>query len=100
MEQERRNSEQGSRPEPLPVNFERIPARLRNLRQFVVWRYQKIEDELKKPLSLLKNPSNLCPQHLFFHALLVVMPLVALSQTLEDHSAPILLSGFSTGCTV
>ncbi len=47
--------------------------------------------------NLLKIPSNLYPEHIFLNVLLVVMPLVALSQTSVDHWATILLSGFSTG---
>ncbi len=49
MEQEKRHTDFDNRPEPLPVNFERIPARLRGIRQFVVWRFVQVEDELKKP---------------------------------------------------
>src|SRR5258707_12854968 len=36
-------------PEPLPVNFDSIPERLRQYPHFVVWRYEHVEDELKKP---------------------------------------------------
>jgi putative DNA primase/helicase len=49
MEREKSHNELDNRPEPLPVNFERIPARLRDKRQFVVWAYQQVDDELKKP---------------------------------------------------
>ncbi len=48
----------------------------------------------------MKNPSNLCPEHIFLHALLVVMPLVALSEISVDDWTTILLSGFSTGWTL
>lgn len=36
-------------PEPLPVNFANIPERLRVYPHFVVWQYERIDDELKKP---------------------------------------------------
>ncbi len=49
MEQEQRGLENRNIHEPLPVNFERIPARIRGMRQFVVWRFVQVEDELKKP---------------------------------------------------
>lgn len=36
-------------PEPLPVNFAGIPERLRGYPHFVVWQYELVEDEVKKP---------------------------------------------------
>src|SRR5258706_6149365 len=47
--QEQRNAMQPERPEPLAVNFEHIPERLRAYAHFVVWQYERIDDELKKP---------------------------------------------------
>ncbi len=35
--------------------------------------------------SLLKNPSTLCPEHIFVKAVLIVMPLVVLPQTSGDQ---------------
>jgi putative DNA primase/helicase len=49
MEQEQSHFAQQKIPEPLPVNFERLPKRIQPLHQFVVWRYVQVEDELKKP---------------------------------------------------
>jgi putative DNA primase/helicase len=49
MEREGHTPEQPILPEPLPVNFERIPKRLQDCNQFVVWRYAVIDGEIKKP---------------------------------------------------
>jgi hypothetical protein len=49
MEQEQSHFAQQKIPEPLTVNFERLPKRIQQLHQFVVWRYVQLEDELKKP---------------------------------------------------
>src|SRR5690348_5511012 len=49
MEREGPTPEQSAIPEPLSVNFERIPKRLQNCNQFVVWQYAIVDDEIKKP---------------------------------------------------
>ncbi len=36
-------------PEPLPVDFERIPERLRPFNHWVVWKYAVLDSEIKKP---------------------------------------------------
>src|SRR5438067_1936638 len=47
--QEQRHAMQPERPEPLAVHFEHIPERLRAYDHFVVWQYEQVEDERKKP---------------------------------------------------
>src|SRR5438445_516554 len=49
MERERPTPKDAAIPEPLPVHFANIPERLRSYPHFVVWQYQRVEDELKKP---------------------------------------------------
>ncbi|MFL5661221.1 MAG: hypothetical protein ACJ8BW_07700 [Ktedonobacteraceae bacterium] len=49
MEQQQSHFEQQKIPEPLTVNFERLPKRIQPLHHFVVWRSVQLEDELKKP---------------------------------------------------
>jgi hypothetical protein len=49
MERDHQTTENAMIPEPLPVNFDNIPERLRPYSHFVVWQYEQIEDELKKP---------------------------------------------------
>ena len=36
-------------PEPLVVRFETIPERLRQYDHFVVWKYEQVDGDLKKP---------------------------------------------------
>src|SRR5947209_12736369 len=49
MERDRPMPKDAQTPEPLPVHFANLPERLRGFPHFVVWRYQRVEDELKKP---------------------------------------------------
>src|SRR5947209_5744397 len=49
MEREDQTPQELALPEPLTVNFAAIPEQLRRHRHFVVWRYERIDDELKKP---------------------------------------------------
>ncbi len=48
MERDHRTPKDAAIPEPLPVHFDNIPERLRSYPHFVVWQYQRVEDELKK----------------------------------------------------
>ncbi len=49
MERDHHMPKDAQTPEPLPVHFERIPERLRGFPHFVAWRYEWVDDELKKP---------------------------------------------------
>ncbi len=49
MEREHHTPKETLIPEPLPVNFAGIPERLRGYPHFVVWQYELVDDELKKP---------------------------------------------------
>src|SRR5450755_3132703 len=65
MEQEEYTPKEARIPEPLVVNFEGIPKRLRDYPHFVVWKYAVIDDEIKKPplspktgrAASVRNPS-------------------------------------------
>ncbi len=49
MERDKPPARERELPTPLEVNFAGIPERLRSYPHFVVWQYQRVEDELKKP---------------------------------------------------
>jgi putative DNA primase/helicase len=49
MERERYTPQEVALPEPLAVNFENIPERLRDYDHFVVWKYEHVDGDLKKP---------------------------------------------------
>lgn len=49
MERDHPTPENTVIPEPLPVDFANIPERLRDFDHFVLWQYDLVEDELKKP---------------------------------------------------
>ncbi len=49
MERDRPMPKDAQTPEPLPVHFANIPERLRGFPHFIVWQYERVEDELKKP---------------------------------------------------
>ncbi len=49
MERDRQTPKDIVFPEPLPVHFAGIPERLRGYPHFVVWQYERVDDDLKKP---------------------------------------------------
>ncbi len=49
MERDHLTPENAAIPEPLQVNFDAIPDRLREYNQWVVWRYAIVDEEIKKP---------------------------------------------------
>jgi primase-polymerase (primpol)-like protein len=49
MEREQPMPEKLFVPEPLPVEFDSIPERLQSYEHFVVWKYERVEGDLKKP---------------------------------------------------
>jgi len=49
MERDHTTPKDALTPEPLSVNFDSIPKRLRAYPHFVVWQYELVDDELKKP---------------------------------------------------
>ena len=49
MERPEYRSEDAAFPEPLAVNFDSIPERLRAYDHFVVWKYERVDGDLKKP---------------------------------------------------
>ncbi len=49
MERARNTPEKLATPTPLEVNFAGIPEVLQEHQQWVVWKYQHVEDEIKKP---------------------------------------------------
>src|SRR5438105_4168696 len=49
MERERPRPEERALPTPLEVRFDTIPETLKERPQWVVWNYQMVEDDIKKP---------------------------------------------------
>jgi putative DNA primase/helicase len=49
MERELSTPKDSQTQEPLQVHFDRIPERLREYPHFVVWQYELVVEELKKP---------------------------------------------------
>lgn len=49
MERDHPTPENAVIPEPLPVDIDNIPERLRRYDHFVLWQYAIVDDELKKP---------------------------------------------------
>ena len=49
MERRPYTPEDAALPEPLTVNVDRIPHRLQEYDHFVVWHYERVAEELKKP---------------------------------------------------
>jgi primase-polymerase (primpol)-like protein len=49
MERPRYIPKEAAIPEPLAVDFDNIPKRLRDIDQFVVWKYAIVDGEIKKP---------------------------------------------------